>query len=168
MTHGRVVRQESLVKRAPLDGIDAGISNDSAYLRACNGLLKGILRWPDLDAVWARLRDRSDGGWYIYAVGQPPPGAPASRGEFERFLVEIGQRLRDEHQESYCGIVYVDDPDEPGFLKIYDPGNLGMVCGSSEAPPLPGWTLSRAAPVDLEALARRPGKRRPWWQGIFG
>ena len=76
--------------------------------------------------------------------------------------------MRNEHKEDYCGIVYVDDPEEPGFLKIYDPGNLGMVCGSSEAPPLPGWTLSRVAPDDLETLALRPGKRRHWWQRIFG
>lgn len=139
----------------------------SAYLQACNGLLRGILRWPELDTVWERLRHRNDGGWYIYAVGQPPPTAPATRDEFERFLLEVDRRLRDEHKDDYCGIVYVDDPDEPGFLKIYDPGNLGLVCGSSAAPPLPGWTLSRVAPDDLEALALRPVKRRQWWQRIF-
>lgn len=142
--------------------------NDSAYQRACNGLLKGILRWPELDTVWERLRHRNDGGWYVYTIGRPPPNAPASCDEFGRFLVEVGQRLRDEHREDYCGIVYVDDPEEPGFLKIYDPGNLGMVCGSSGAPPLPGWTLSRVAPDDLDALALRSSKRRHWWQRIFG
>lgn len=141
---------------------------DNDYLRACNGLLRGILRWAELDTVWARLRHRNDGGWYIYTIGQSPPGAPASRDEFERFLADIGQRLRDEHKEDYCGIVYVDDPEEPGFLKIYDPWNLGMVCGSSETPPLPGWTLSRVAPVDLEALTSRPFKRQQWWRRIFG
>ena len=168
MTHGRVVRQESLVKRAPLDGIDAGISNDSAYLRACNGLLKGILRWPELDTVWQRLHHRNDGGWYIYTIGRPPPSVPSSRDEFERFLVEVRERLQDEHKEDYCGIVYVDSPEEPSFLKIYDPGNLGMVCGSSVTPPLPGWTLSRVAPVDLESQTLRPVKRRRWWRRIFG
>jgi hypothetical protein len=143
-------------------------TNESDYLRACNGLLRGILRWPELDAVWEQLHRRNDGGWYVYTIGRPPPSAPASLDEFERFLVEVGQRLRDEHKEDYCGIVYADDPGEPRFLKIYDPGNLGMVCGSSGAPPLPGWTLSRVAPVDLEALTSRPVKRQRWWQRIFG
>lgn len=142
--------------------------HDSDYLRAYNGLLKGILRWPELDTVWARLHDRNDGGWYVYTIGQPPPGAPASRDEFERFLHEIRRRLLDEHKDDYCGIVYVDNPEEPGFLKIYDPGNLGMVCGSSEAPPLPGWTLSRVTPDDLEAVTLRPDKHRHWWRRIFG
>ena len=142
--------------------------SDSAYLRAYNGLLRGILRWPELDTVWQRLRQRNDGGWYIYTIGQLPPSAPASRDDFERFLVQVGQRLRDEHKEDYCGIVYVDDPDEPSFLKIYDPGNLGMVCGSSGTPPPPGWTVSRVAPDALDALALRPVKLRHWWQRLFG
>ena len=155
------------MKRAPLDAIEAGTSKDSAYLRVCNGLLKGILRWPELDTVWERLHHRNDGGWYIYTIGRPPPCAPASPGEFEGFLVEIRQRLQDEHKEDYCGIVYVDSSDDPSFLKIYDPGNLGMVCGSSVAPPLPGWTLSRVAPVNLEALTLRAVKRQHWWRRIF-
>jgi hypothetical protein len=142
-------------------------SNDSDYLRACNGLLRGILRWSELDTVWEQLRRRNDGAWYVYTIGQPPPRTPASSEELERFLVDVRERLRDEHNEDYCGIVYVDDPEEPGFLKIYDPGNLGMVCGSSAAPPLPGWTLSRCAPDDLQAVTSGTGKRRPWWRRVF-
>ena len=48
-------------------------SHDSPYLRACNGRLKGVLRWHDLDAVWAQLLRFSDHGWYVYAVGEAPP-----------------------------------------------------------------------------------------------
>ena len=136
------------------------------YLRAYGGLLKGVLRWRDLDSVWERLRDQADDGWYVYTVGEPPPTTPAQRGEFQQSLTAIRQRLHDEHQEDYCGIVYADDLDEPRFVKIYDPGNLGMVCGSSEAPPLPGWTLSRVAPDDL-LQAFPPVDRRRWWQKIW-
>ena len=57
--------------------------NDSPFQRACNGLLKGILRWPELDTVWARLHHQNDGGWYICTIGQSPPRAPASRDEFD-------------------------------------------------------------------------------------
>ena len=141
---------------------------ESAYLRACNGRLKGILRWPELDAVWARLRQSDRAGWYVYTVGQPAPTTPASAEEFERFLAEIRQRLLNEHREDYCGIVYVDDFEAPGFVKIYDPGNLGMVCGSSDVPPHPGWTVSRAAPVDLNKASRPPRDDRRWWRRLPG
>lgn len=140
---------------------------DSPYLLACNGRLKGVLGWNDLDAVWAQLRRLNDGGWYVYAVGEAPPTAPASRDQLERFLVEIRQLLLDEHKEDYCGIVYADDHASPSFVKIFDPNNLGVVCGFSKVPPLPGWTLSRVAPVNLEHAFPQPGARRRWWQRIF-
>ena len=97
-----------------------------------------------------------------------PPTAPASRDAFERFLTEIRQRLLDEHEEDYCGIVYIDDFETPGFVKIYDPGNLGTVCGSGAAPTLPGWTLSRAAPVDLGQALRPPRNQGRWWRKLLG
>ena len=142
--------------------------HESAYLRACNGVLKGILRWPELDAVWAALRQGGGAGWYVYTVGRPPPTTPASPEEFERFLAEVRQRLLDEHKEDYCGIVYVDDFGAPGFVKIYDPGNLGMVCGSSATPTLPGWTLSRTAPVDLNQAPRPARHAGRWWRKWLG
>jgi len=142
--------------------------HDSPYLRASNGRLRGVLHWHELDALWSRLQRLSDGGWYVYAVGETPPATPASRVDFERFLSEIRQHLLEEHDEDYCGIVYADDHEKPGFVKIFDPNNLGMVCGSSEVPPLPGWTLSRTAPDDLVKVAPRPRDRRRWWQKIFG
>lgn len=142
-------------------------SRDSPYLRAYKGRLKGVLRWDDLDEVWAQLRRLSDDGWYVYAVGESPPTAPASRDQFERFLVDIRQLLQDEHKEDYCGIVYADDHEQPAFVKIFDPNHLGKVCGSSEAPPLPGWTLSRVVPDNLEHAFTQTGDRRRWWQAIF-
>ena len=143
-------------------------SRDTPYLRAYNGRLKGVMRWHELDSLWANLQSLGDEGWYIYAVGETPPTTTASRDQFEQFLAAIKQRLLDGHEEDYCGIVYADDHDEPSFVRIYDPNNLGMVCGSSECPPLPGWTLSRVAPDNLERAFPRPGKRRRWWQKIFG
>ena len=146
---------------------EARQAHDSDYLRASNGPLKGALRWPDLDALWGQLQRLNDGRWYVYTVGEPPPTTPASRDRFERFLVEIRQRLLEEHKEDYCGIVYADDHAEPGFVKIFDPGNLGAVCGFSESPPLPGWTLSRVAPDDLTRSSSPPRARKRWWRRIF-
>jgi len=139
---------------------------DTPYLRAYNGRLKGVMRWHQLDALWDVLRRRADDGWYVYTVGEAPPVTPATRDEFERFLSGIRKRLGEEHEEDYCGIVYADDHDEPGFVRIYRPDNLGVVCGYSESPPLPGWTLSRMPPDDLEQAFPRPDNRR-WWQKMF-
>lgn len=140
---------------------------DTPYLRACNGPLKGVLRWPDLDALWAQLLRLNDGRWYVYAIGEAPPTTAASADQFERFLAEIRRRLLDEHKEDYCGIVYADNHAEPGFVKIFDPGRLGSVCGCSGNTPLPGWTLSRVAPDDLtRASAPTRGGNR-WWNTIF-
>jgi hypothetical protein len=53
------------------------------------------------------------------------------------------------------------------MIKIYDPNNLGVSCGYSDNPPLPGWVLSRIAPVDLQAVDITPNNRKRWWRRIF-
>ena len=88
--------------------------------------------------------------------------------QLQRFITEIDALLRREHDEDYCGIVYADDPSAPGMIKIYDPNNLGKVCGYSANPPLPGWVLSRLPPADLQAAQVQPAGRRRWWQRLFG
>jgi hypothetical protein len=136
------------------------------YLRKFRGGFTSALRWPQLDALWGRLRDSPD-GWYVYAVGEPPPVRPLEAEALCRFIDEVDALLRREHDEDYCGIVYADDPAAPAMVKIYDPNNLGVSCGYSDNPPLPGWVLSRLLPSDLEA-ARQPAGRRRWWQRLFG
>ncbi|MCB1802680.1 MAG: hypothetical protein KDI82_13395 [Gammaproteobacteria bacterium] len=136
------------------------------YLAAFCGSFTSALRWPQLDALWEKVRAQPD-DWYIYAVGEPPPQAVADAATLRRFIDEIDALLRREHDEDYCGIVYADLPAEPRMVKIYDPNNLGVSCGYSDNPPLPGWVLSRLAPVDLEA-ARQPAARRRWWQRLLG
>ncbi len=137
------------------------------YLAAFRGSFTSALRWPQLDALWERLRAKPE-GWYVYAVGEAPPAEPASAEAFLDFLTEIDRLLRAEHDEDYCGIVYADDPQDPSMVKIYDPNNLGVVCGYSDNPPLPGWVLSRIPPVDLEAERPPPNNRRRWWRKLFG
>jgi hypothetical protein len=53
------------------------------------------------------------------------------------------------------------------LVKIFDPHNLGVSCGFSDNPPLPGWILSKLAPIDLK-VSTLPGNRRRWWQRLFG
>lgn len=143
------------------------ITEEESYLVAFKGEFWGMLRWEQLDEFWDRLRGDAAGGWYIYAVGEPPPGQPVDALQLEHFVTEIDTLLRREHDEDYCGIVYADDREHPSFVKIFDPNNLGVVCGSSAAPPLPGWVLSKLRPVDLPAALPPPGNRRRWWQRLF-
>ena len=137
------------------------------YLSAFRGSFTSALRWPQLDALWQLVRAEPE-GWYVYAIGEAPPAAPADAEQLQRFVTEVDALLRREHDEDYCGIVYADDPSAPAMIKIYDPNNLGVVCGYSTKPPLPGWVLSRLPPVDLPAAQVLPAGRRRWWQRLFG
>lgn len=124
------------------------------------------MRWHHLDELWQVLR-QSPVGWFVYHVGDTPPDQPFQRDQFLHFLDQIDRLLRDEHQEDYCGIVYADDLKSPTMVKIYDPNNLGVSCGYSENPPLPGWVLSRTPPVDLESEQVLTGNRKRWWNRLF-
>ena len=140
----------------------------SEFLEKYRGFLAGVMKWDDLTSLWQRLREQSGVAWYIYAVGEAVPESPVSREQLEQFIDSIDVLLRTEHDEEYCGIVYVDDPEKPSLVKIYDPNNLGVVCGFSDNPPLPGWVMSQLAPVDLEQAFPPPAGRKRWWKRIFG
>jgi hypothetical protein len=131
-----------------------------------SGQLWGILEWSQLDALWAWVRARPE-GWYVYAVGEAPPAEVVAPEALVRFTEELNGLLRTDHRETYCGIVYVDAREAPRLIKVYDPNNLGVVCGSSAVPPLPGWVISRMPPVDLKALRPQTNARRRWWRRLF-
>lgn len=134
---------------------------------AFRGRFENILRWEQLDSLWDTLGACAGDDWFIYAVGEPPPAAPASRAQVIKFLGEIIKLLREEHDEEYCGIVFADSIDAPTFVKIFDPHNLGVSCGYSDNPPLPGWILSKLPPVDMSQTAVVPRNRRRWWQRLL-
>ena len=139
----------------------------SDYLQEFRGTFTSALRWHHLDELWQTLRQHNQGQWFIYVVGEPPPQTPANTDELDHFIDQVDKLLREDHQEDYCGIVYADSKDDPSFIKIYDPNNLGVVCGFSANPPLPGWILSELKPTDLSAALPQPGNRKRWWQRIF-
>jgi len=134
---------------------------------AFRGSFSGILRWPQLDALWDILRSSDTDQWYIYAVGETPPESPVSHDQLLIFIDEIDKLLHQEHDHDYCGVVYADNPQDPVFIKIFDPNNLGVTCGFSDNPPLPGWILSHLKPTDLPAAFPPPGNRKRWWQRLF-
>lgn len=142
---------------------------NSEFAVRMDGRFEGVLAWQQLDALWGRLRDAPD-GWYVSQSGQAPPAdiAPLAVAELDRFIGELDALLRREHDEDYCGIVYVDDPQQPSFIKIYDPGNLGSSCGMQAARFQPRWILSRVRPEAIEDAAPLPANRHRWWQNLFG
>lgn len=139
-----------------------------AFLKTFRGSFTSTLRWHQFEALWESLYTQDPDGWYVYAVGKAPPETPCTQPQLIRFLQEIEGVLRREHDEDYCGIVYADDLNRPGFIKIYDPNNLGVSCGFSNNPPLPGWIMSRLKPVDLTSVLIQPANRKRWWRRMFG
>ena len=137
------------------------------FVEQFRGSFVSMMRWPQLESLWEILKQKSGAGWYAYAIGENPPEKPLTAEQMTTFLTEINELLREEHEEDYCGIVYADDAQKPTFVKIYDPNNLGVTCGYSNNPPLPGWTLSLIPPCDLEHALPSPGNRKRWWKSLF-
>ena len=128
------------------------------------GTLYSVLSWDQLTALWQKVE--SGAGWYLYAVGQELPEKKSTGEEVGHFIKRIDELLRKEHEEDYCGIVYADDLAKPSFIKIYDPHNLGVSCGSSGHHIFPGWIMSLQAPVNLNPTVV-PNNRKKWWQSLF-
>ncbi|MEN8170734.1 MAG: hypothetical protein ABFS08_10985 [Pseudomonadota bacterium] len=142
-------------------------TQNTPFLSAYKGYLSNILKWEELDMLWQTLRAQANAGWHLYAVGETVPQQPATAEQVTSFIEEIDKLLHSEHQEDYCGIVYVDDRESPTLIKIYDPNHLGSSCGPGWGEVLPGWVLSTLPPVDLKATIPPPNNRRRWWQNIF-
>lgn len=143
--------------------------NDHAgsFAARMGGKFYGVLQWSDLDALWLRVRANPE-GWYASLTGEPPPATPLTAEELSKFVREIDALLHKEHEENYCGVVYVDDTVNPTMLKIFDPHNMGTGCrvGGDPIPPL--WVMSRIKPTLLMNDAPLSGSRRRWWQNLFG
>ena len=142
------------------------VENDAFY-KAFRGNFTSLLSWPQLDQFWNVIREKADAGWYIYAIGTSVPAQPSPAEAVTKFIAEVDALLRDEHHEDYCGIVYTDSKENPTLVKIFDPNHLGVSCGFSNNPPLPGWVLSLIPPQSLETKRPLPAGRHRWWQALW-
>jgi hypothetical protein len=140
---------------------------EDPFTTAFRGTFTSLLSWKNLDEFWQLLHTRSNAGWYIYAVGEPVPESTSNQAEVEKFITEIDALLRRDHREDYCGIVYTDSKTDPAFIKIFDPNNLGVSCGYSDNPPLPGWIMSLLPPHELKDTQTLAAGRRRWWQKLW-
>lgn len=140
------------------------------FQRLYTGRLWSVMAWDQLTALWQRIDPAA--GWFLVAVGVSPAPtsgmSPADAAGVSAFIERIDALLRAEHHESYCGIVYADDLENPRLIKIYDPNNLGSSCGSSKTPHPPGWIMSRLPPDEIIATRAAPENRKRWWQGLLG
>jgi len=141
--------------------------SDPYVKRFKEGRFESLMHWEQLEQFWNTLRPQVDDSWYVYAVGEMAPLTTSSKENVLGFINEIDQLLRKEHEERYCGIVYADNHQAPEFIKIFDPNNLGVSCGFSDNPPLPGWVMSKMKPVNLQDALQPANNRRRWWQKIF-
>ena len=143
----------------------------SEFQRLYTGRVWSVMAWDQLAAFWRRIDPAA--GWYLLAAGVAGlQGASvttvADEAAVRAFIEQIDSQLRNEHCESYCGIVYADDLENPRLIKIYDPNNLGSSCGSSKNPPGPGWIMSREFPDDVLSRHPVPESRKRWWQRLRG
>ncbi len=136
------------------------------YREKFTGRLVGLLQWSQFETLWTRLAERPE-GWYVRDFTEKVlPQAPMSAEAFRRFLSETEEFLRRRHREDYCGFLYVDDPEDPTFMKIFDPRKMGSACGCGGTV-VPRWTISRMPPMPIgdEADARTgqemPERQRP-------
>lgn len=142
-------------------------NSDNSFATRMDGKFYGVLQWSDLDKLWGKVRDNPE-GWYASLTGETPPVVPMTAAALVSFVSEIDTLLHREHEENYCGVVYVDDTEKPSLLKIFDPHNMGTGCrvGGDPIPPL--WVLSRIKPELIKNNVPLSNSRRRWWQTLFG
>lgn len=119
-----------------------------SYLENFRGRFVGLLRWNDCDELLEIIKaDPTD--WYVYDTLIGVPKTTLSKELFLLKLSEIKEILVADHKGVRCGTVFTDDLDKPTFVKIFNPNNLGKVCGFSESPAIPQWLLSKEQPEDI-------------------
>lgn len=137
------------------------------YLTQFQGRFIGIMQRQDCNVLLEKLIANPTNDWYFYDTLTTVPQATMSADEFVKSLTLIHGILKTEHQERYCGIVYVDDLESPSFIKIFNPKNLGKSCGSSEYPPIPQWLLSKIKPADVVKKFGSPSEKQGFLNKFF-
>jgi len=118
------------------------------YFQQFKGRFLGVMQLDDCDTLLQTLIQNPD-NWYVYDTLETMPSSTISADNFITKINNIKAIIDEDHDERYCGIVYVDDLKNPSFVKIFHPKNLGKTCGSSENPPMPQWLISKEKPMDV-------------------
>ena len=137
---------------------------DTAFWRAYGGRFAGLPSWPGFDAFWARLA-ASGGAWYVFDPAGDAPPAPSP--DFAAALAEARACVEQVRSRGFCGAVFADDLETPGFVKVFDPYRMGGVCGGSGGRILPRWVFSRIPPDPLP-LRAAPAARKSLLSRLIG
>lgn len=142
------------------------MTEKTLFQQRLDGRFEGVLRWQQLDELWSTVK-QSGQAWYFYQVGSALPQQPLSAQQLATSIDELDVLLRQEHDYDYCGIVYVDDVNQPTLIKVFDPNNLGSSCGCSGERIPPRWIISQQAPEEIIDEAPMPNNRKRWWNQLF-
>jgi len=129
---------------------------DTAFWRAYGGRFEGLLKWDQFDALFDHLAS-AGGDWFVFDPAGDAPAAPMA--DLAAALAEARACVEQVRGRSYCGAVFADDPQNPSFIKVFDPYKMGGVCGGSGERVLPRWIVSRLKPDPLPVLRNPPAKK---------
>jgi len=128
----------------------------SNFIERFNGRFNGIMNLEECFEFFNNLKSNPC-DWYLYDTDKSPSVETLSKESFIQSIEEIKNIIKTDHSESYCGLVYVDDLNNPEFFKIFHPKNMGKTCGGSDNPPLPRWVFSKTLPENLEIKQEEEG-----------
>lgn len=129
---------------------------DTAFWLAYAGRFAGVPTWDGFDKFWARL-EGAGGSWYVFDPAGDAPVSPTE--DFAAVLAEARACVEQVRGRGFCGAVFADDLDAPGFVKVFDPYRMGGVCGGSGERVMPRWIFSRIAPDALPLLPPEPTRK---------
>ncbi len=128
---------------------------DTPFWNAYQGQFFGLLNWPEVDAFWNHMSETS-GNWFVFDPEQPAPDTAANSAELAETLASAQTLINSRRDMSHCGAVYVDDLEDPTFIKVFDHAAMGSSCNISGIPILPRWIFSRIGPDDMPPEPIKP------------
>lgn len=140
---------------------------ESNFNELFNGKFYGVLRWQQLNHIWDVVKSDEAESWYIYEINESTPETATKNNDLTLKIEQIDLHLRKEHDEDYCGIVYADNLENPEFIKVFDPENLGTSCSIAKTPPLPKWIISKVKPQVLTLKKEDTNKPKRWIGKLF-
>ena len=121
---------------------------DTEFWQRYRGAFSGVLKWQDLENLWAGLKTAPE-SWHVFDPAMEAPATPLSNVDFLRFLDEAEVLINQRRDRPSCGSVYVDEMSEPTYIKVFDPLKMGTSCGGSHDPIMPRWIISKMVPDTL-------------------
>ena len=118
---------------------------DTEFWQRYRGAFSGVLKWQDMENLWATLKITPD-DWYVFDPMTDAPTLPLSSVEFMNFLDEAEVLVNQRRDRPSCGSIYVDELEAPTYIKFFNPLKMGTSCGGSHDPFMPRWIISYLAP----------------------